>query len=149
MTRREIPNFLPAGGAVSANEKATEALGASLARLLSGPACISLEGPLGAGKTCFARGFAAGLGIDPAVVSSPSFTLVNEYSAMPLPLAHLDLYRLESASDLESTGFGDFLSGSHIVLVEWGDKFPHCLPEGTLRLRFEPSEGCHRIAWVR
>jgi tRNA threonylcarbamoyladenosine biosynthesis protein TsaE len=149
MTPCEIPNFLPAGGAVSADETATQALGASLAGLLPGPVCISLEGPLGAGKTCFARGFARGLGIDPAVVSSPSFTLVNEYAAVPLPLAHLDLYRLESVADLESIGFEEFLSGSHIVLVEWGDKFPQCLPAGALRLRFEPSEGCHRIAWVR
>ena len=134
---------------MSADENATQALGRSLAPLLSGAACISLEGPLGAGKTCFARGFAAGLGIDPAAVSSPSFTLVNEYATSPLPLAHLDLYRLESPRELESIGFEDFVSGTHIVLVEWGDKFPECFPEGTVRLRFEPSEGFHRITWVQ
>jgi len=105
---------------------------------------VSLVGPLGAGKTVFVKGLAAGLGIEPAAVSSPSFTIVNEYTAGgKRRLAHVDLYRVESGRELEDAGFLDLLEPGAVVAVEWGDRFPEALPEDRLEIHLErvPSAG--------
>jgi len=110
---------------------------------------VSLEGPLGAGKTVFVKGLAEGLGMDPATVSSPSFVIVNQYSARAGgQLAHVDLYRVESERELEDAGFLDLLEPGAVVAVEWGDRFPEALPGDRLELRFArvPSEDSRRIS---
>lgn len=126
----------------------TRALGRELAEELSGKTVLSLEGPLGAGKTCFVQGLADGLGIDPSGVSSPTFTLVHEYPGGRIPLVHLDLYRLTSDAELAGLGYDEYLQEEGICAIEWGDKFPEALPEAAWRIRFSIEPGYRRIRGV-
>lgn len=102
-----------------------EAVGQRFGEMLDAPAVVLLDGELGAGKTLFVRGMAAGLGADPNEVSSPTFSLVNRYEGGRLPLIHLDLYRLESATP-ESTarlvGLDDLMLEPGVVAIEWPDR---------------------------
>ena len=91
---------------------------------------FALIGDLGAGKTVFAKGFAAGLGITESVVS-PTFTLVQIYQSGRLPLYHFDVYRAGDVSELEETGWEDCFYGDGVTLVEWADMIEPILPEGT------------------
>jgi len=96
---------------------------------------VSLVGPLGAGKTVFVKGLAEGLGIDPAVVTSPTFVIASEYPMRPgRRLAHVDLYRVESREDLELAGFADLIEPGAVVAVEWADRFPEALPPDRLEI---------------
>jgi tRNA threonylcarbamoyladenosine biosynthesis protein TsaE len=123
---------------------AGRALGVCLER--SG-AVIGLEGPLGAGKTLFVKGLAAGLGLEPAAVASPTFVIAHEH---PLPdgrvLVHVDLYRVESEPELENAGLLDWLRPGRVVVVEWSDRLSRALPAERLTLRFErdPERDSHR-----
>lgn len=91
---------------------------------------LFLCGELGAGKTCFAQGVAAGLNVPENIpVTSPSYTLLNPYSGR-LELFHFDLYRLTEVEDLEDLGFDDCLYGEGVTLVEWLDRFPVLQPDG-------------------
>ena len=94
---------------------------------------LALSGTLGAGKTALVRGIAAGLGAAAEAVSSPTFVLLHEYRGR-LPLAHLDLYRIDSLRDAESIGLDDYLSGSTVVAVEWADKALALLPPDRLEM---------------
>ena len=94
---------------------------------------LALSGTLGAGKTALFRGIAAGLGAAAEAVSSPTFVLLHEYRGR-LPLAHLDLYRIDSLRDAESIGLDDYLSGSTVVAVEWADKALALLPPDRLEM---------------
>ena len=89
------------------------------------------------GKTCFTHGLAAGLGIDPGEVSSPTFALVNEYRGPRLPLFHFDMYRVESFDGLYSTGFFDYLDMGGVVAVEWSENIHGALPQEVIRVTFE------------
>jgi tRNA threonylcarbamoyladenosine biosynthesis protein TsaE len=104
---------------VTIAEEETRALGADLARHLASGAIVLLEGELGAGKTAFVKGLAAGLGLDPEEVSSPSFALVHEYGpAGKAPvLVHADLYRVPEGASIEDLGLGE--RGDAILAVEW------------------------------
>jgi tRNA threonylcarbamoyl adenosine modification protein YjeE len=96
---------------------------------------VSLVGPLGAGKTVFVKGLAQGLGIDPAVVTSPTFVISSEYPiGAGRRLAHVDLYRVESRDELEAAGFADLLETGAVVAVEWGDRFSEALPPDRLEI---------------
>ena len=96
---------------------------------------IRLSGPLGAGKTVFVKGLAQGLGLDPQIVSSPTFTLVNEYDLGPeRRLAHADLYRVESEIALEEVGFFDLMEAGTVLVAEWGDRFPSAFPSDVLEI---------------
>ena len=101
------------------NETETEALGARLAQSLNGGAVIAMYGDLGAGKTAFVRGMARGLGLD-CRVSSPTFTIVNEYLG-ERELIHFDMYRLSSADELFDIGWEDYISRGAICAVEWSE----------------------------
>jgi tRNA threonylcarbamoyladenosine biosynthesis protein TsaE len=101
---------------------------------------LALVGPLGAGKTHFVKGLAAGLGVEPDQVASPTFVIVSQYRAGERMLAHVDLYRLQSAEDLDDVGFLDLLEPAAVVAVEWADRFPEALPRDRLELRVERSE---------
>ena len=118
----------------------TEAVGASLARLLEGdkacPAFIAMYGDLGVGKTAFVRGMASVMAPGRGV-RSPTFSLVNEYrTAGRRPLFHFDMYRIESEDDLYSIGFEDYPDAGYCV-AEWCEKIPFALPDVYLEVRIE------------
>ena len=98
----------------------TEAVGAALVRVLPAGTILAYRGDLGAGKTAFTRGLARGLGYtDP--VTSPTYTIVNEYLGGRLPLFHFDMYRLGSSDDLWDIGWEDYLDRGGICAVEWSE----------------------------
>lgn len=103
---------------------------------------VSLIGPLGAGKTLFAKGLAEGLGIPPARVSSPTFVIANEYQgASELRLVHADWYRIGSEAELSAAGLHDWLAPGVGLIVEWGDRFPDALPFDRLEVELNPGDG--------
>ncbi len=97
---------------------------------------LSLCGGLGVGKTQFVKGLAAGLGLDPARVTSPTFAIVNEYGvASGTRLVHMDFYRLESEMALEEVGFLDLLAMDAVLAIEWGDRFVRSLPADRMEIQ--------------
>jgi tRNA threonylcarbamoyladenosine biosynthesis protein TsaE len=105
--------------------------GQAIGSALVGGEVLTLIGDLGAGKTTLIRGIAAGLGVPPTSVSSPTFLLVHEYRGR-LPLIHVDLYRLRTTADAQSIGLEEYLTGRTITVIEWADRFPTMLPEDRL-----------------
>lgn len=99
----------------------TEVLAGRLASQINPGSLVLLYGELGAGKTTFVRGFAAGLGIDPEAVSSPTFTLIQEYRGR-LRLQHVDLYRLEPGREVDELGLDELIANGDVVIVEWADR---------------------------
>jgi tRNA threonylcarbamoyladenosine biosynthesis protein TsaE len=123
----------------SGSVEETRSIGAAFARSLVPGVTLSLEGPLGAGKTEFVRGFCDGLGVV-SVVTSPSYTLWNEYeTADGHRVMHLDCFRLAGARELEELGLEDRRDPGGFVLVEWGDRALAALPPRTIRIRLEPD----------
>ncbi len=111
-------------------------LGEKIGSLLKGGDCIAYNGGLGAGKTTITRGVSIGLGLGDEV-TSPTFALVNEYRGENLTLYHFDMYRINSADDLETTGFYDYLSDDNILAIEWSENIADCLPENTTKIDIE------------
>ncbi len=145
MANAHLENPIPATKWICGSEAETREAGRRLAGILRGGEVLSLEGPLGAGKTTFVKGLAEGLGCRASEVSSPTFTLVHEYPGGRFPVVHLDLYRLESAEELAALGFDDLLAGPTITAIEWGDKFPEALPPGALRFVFSMDGEARKI----
>ncbi len=122
----------------------TEALGQKIGALLSGDEVIALYGGLGMGKTAFVRGLAAGLGIDPYEVSSPTFAIVHEHEGRVM-LYHFDMYRVESWDDLYSTGFFDYI-GNGVIVTEWSENIDGALPEDKITIEISaPNSDDTRI----
>nr|WP_325185054.1 tRNA (adenosine(37)-N6)-threonylcarbamoyltransferase complex ATPase subunit type 1 TsaE [uncultured Oscillibacter sp.] len=115
------------------SEKETEALGGRLAERLRPGAVVACRGDLGMGKTAFTRGLARGLGCRERV-TSPTFTIVNEYEGGRLPLFHFDLYRLEGAEDLFDIGWDDYLDRGGVCAVEWSERAAEALPPETIQV---------------
>ena len=109
----------------------TEAVGAALGRILPPGTVIAYRGGLGAGKTAFTRGLARGLGADD-MVTSPTYTIVNEYLSGRIPLFHFDMYRLRSADDLWDIGWEDYLDRGGVCAVEWSENVAEALDSFTL-----------------
>ncbi len=105
------------------SESETEAAGRALSTPLEGGAVVLLSGDLGAGKTAFVRGLAEGLGIDPGEVSSPTFTVIQEYRGGRLALYHVDLYRLRP-SEVDDVGLDDITLAGGVTAIEWPDRLP-------------------------
>ena len=122
------------------SEGETAAVGRNLGRRLGPGAVVLLEGSLGAGKTAFARGLAEGLGCDGDDVSSPTFTIVQEYRGRTR-LQHVDLYRL-TPEEVDDLGLEDLREDS-VMAVEWPDRWRRAPPEAT-RVRLEPLDGSRR-----
>lgn len=114
-----------------ADEEEAIAFGRELAAGLRPGAVVALVGGLGAGKTHVTKGIVAGLG-HPGEVTSPTFTLVHEYTGpgLRLPVFHFDFYRLESAAEARALGWDDYLEAGGACVVEWADKFPELIPPG-------------------
>lgn len=108
--------------AETASEAETSAAGESLGRELRPGGVVLLYGDLGAGKTAFVRGMARGIGANPDEVSSPTFTIVQEYAGPSATLYHVDLYRLEGA-EIDDIGLEDLVSGDGIVAIEWAERW--------------------------
>ena len=117
----------------------TEALGESLAGQLEPGTVIAFTGDLGAGKTAFVRGLARGLGVRERV-TSPTFTIVNEYEGGRLPLFHFDMYRLGSADELFDIGWEDYLARGGVCAVEWSENVSDALDNDCLRVDIRRGE---------
>lgn len=114
----------------------THALGAALGRILTAGDFIALIGDLGAGKTHFVKGVAAGLGVpDDLPVTSPTYTLLNIYHGR-IPLYHFDLYRLAGAEQVDDLGFDEYFSGDGVCLVEWAERLGGFIPSEQLSVNF-------------
>ena len=118
---------------LSHSPEETEDIGARLAQRLGPGAVVAFTGDLGAGKTAFTRGLARGLGI-PDRVTSPTFTIVNEYEGGRLPLFHFDMYRLGSADELFDIGWEDYLRRGGVCAVEWSENIADALEEDAVRV---------------
>ena len=118
---------------ISNSAQETEALGERLAARLRPGDVIAYTGDLGAGKTAFTRGLARGLGVADRV-TSPTFTIVNEYEGGRLPLFHFDMYRLGSADELFDIGWEDYLARGGVCAVEWSENVENALEEDTIRV---------------
>ena len=126
----------PRHNVISGSVEETVSLGKELALGLAGGEVVVLTGPLGAGKTCFIKGMALGLGIKEDEIKSPSFTLVNEYYGR-LPLFHFDLYRMGKLDEMREIGWDEYLMRDGIIAVEWGEKAEEYLPAERTEVDFE------------
>jgi tRNA threonylcarbamoyladenosine biosynthesis protein TsaE len=125
----------------------TRAQGARLAGIARAGQVFVLEGDLGAGKTEFVRGFMAA--ISPSEkVRSPSFSILNVYESERFPVYHFDFYRLADPSELVEIGFGEYVSGEGVCIIEWGTMFPQVLPPHALIISFiDDGDGCRTIGF--
>ncbi|QDT68051.1 tRNA threonylcarbamoyladenosine biosynthesis protein TsaE [Planctomycetes bacterium MalM25] len=135
-----------------ANEAETVALGERLASVLRAPATVALVGPLGAGKTRLVQAVAAALGVTEEV-TSPTFVLINEYRTGSTPIYHLDAYRLKDEDEFLELGVDEYFaggasSGPGLTFVEWGDRFPDCLPERVVTVTIESLDSQRRRATI-
>ena len=117
----------------------TEELGRKLGACLTPGAVVAFTGDLGAGKTAFTRGLARGLGI-PERVTSPTFTIVNEYEGGRLPLFHFDMYRLGSSEELFDIGWEDYLARGGVCAVEWSENVSDALEADAIRVDIRRGE---------
>lgn len=124
------------------SEAETRLLGMRLAKGLRPGMTVALCGAVGTGKTVLAKGVAEGLGCRQEA-SSPSFTLVNVYEG-PVPMYHVDFYRLSRPEEVESLGLRDYLDGRGVLLVEWADRAMDSLPEERLEIRIRRLDDAER-----
>lgn len=120
----------------------TFAFGKALGETCTPGQIYTLDGDLGTGKTVFAKGFAAGLGITEPV-SSPTFTIIHEYTKGRLPLYHFDVYRISDPDEMDEIGYDDYFFGDGVTLIEWAHLIEELLPEDVIRIRIEkvPEKG--------
>ncbi len=111
-------------------------MGRILGQGLRGGEVVALTGELGAGKTCLTQGIADGLGVPASfAVTSPTFTLINEYPGREASLYHLDVDRLNGPEDLEETGYEEYLLGGGVLVIEWAEKLGDAVPDEALFIR--------------
>lgn len=129
----------------SSSEEDTFALAKKLAQGLQGDEVLLLTGELGAGKTVFTKGIAAGLGLrDINQVCSPSYTLINVYQA-ETPIVHMDLYRLANQAEVDDLGWEDYL-GNAVIIIEWAEKMTYAAP--AYRVRFQVKDNEQRSIYI-
>jgi tRNA threonylcarbamoyladenosine biosynthesis protein TsaE len=121
----------------SQSETETIATARELAASLAAGAVVLLHGDLGAGKTVFVRGLAEGLGVEPDAVSSPTFTIMQEYRGGRLPFFHVDLYRLDDPREIEDLGL-DEIAADGVLAIEWAEKLRRPV-RGAVHVRIEPT----------
>lgn len=129
----------------SSSPEQTHDLGVRMGCVLSGGLTIALIGPLGAGKTHLVKGIAAGNGTtEPRKVTSPTFTLIQEYTGR-WTVHHLDAYRLRGPKELLALGFEELVDSNSVVIVEWADKVAQVLPQDLLTIRIDPMPPTGRL----
>jgi tRNA threonylcarbamoyladenosine biosynthesis protein TsaE len=132
---------------LSMSEEDTYELGRALGIAAQPGVVIALTGDLGAGKTVFARGVAKGLGVTTRV-QSPTFIIIQTHEGGRLPFWHGDLYRLGDDEELVYLGLDEFIEGGGVVVLEWADRFPDCLPVDRLEIEIVHLSPSHRqIKW--
>ena len=120
---------------LSKSDVETVEIGKRLGLVLSGGDVVALSGTLGSGKTWFTKGVGLGVGVSPdEVITSPSFSLVNEYEGRCL-LYHMDLYRLDNLSDIMAIGLDDYFHDQSVVVVEWAERCQEILPDGFIDVK--------------
>ncbi len=125
---------------ITKSPEQTEMLGKKLAAFLRPGDVIAYYGDLGAGKTAFTRGLAAGLGIREAV-TSPTYTIVNEYLSGRMPLFHFDMYRLSSSEELFDIGWEDYLARGGVCVVEWSENVADALTDAiSITIEKDPAQ---------
>jgi tRNA threonylcarbamoyladenosine biosynthesis protein TsaE len=129
---------------ISESAEETVAFGRKRAGAIRKGDVLALAGDLGSGKTQFVKGIVAGLGSD-AAVTSPTFTLLHEYSGGRLPIYHFDFYRLEDRAAALRLGFDDYFFGDGVSLIEWGDRFPDLIPPDADWIVFEMKSENTRV----
>ena len=127
---------------ITTSESETEELGATLAAALPGGSVVAMYGDLGAGKTAFVRGMARGMGLQ-VRVSSPTFTIVNEYLGQR-ELIHFDMYRLSGADELFDIGWEDYLARGAVCAVEWSENVEDAFFGDEIRVRIEKLSDTER-----
>ncbi len=122
---------------LSKSDNETVMLGEKIGSILIGGDAVALSGTLGSGKTWLTKGIGIGLGVSPdEVISSPSFSLVNEYEGRCL-LYHIDLYRLDKQNDITLLGLDDYFHEKSVVVVEWAERSPGLFPSGFIKVKIE------------
>lgn len=121
---------------ISNSPEDTEKIAQNLSKTLIGGEVIAFRGDLGMGKTCFTRGLAEGLGYK-GDVTSPTFSLINEYLGGRLPIYHFDMYRISSWDELYSTGFFEYAEQCGVIAAEWSENIENALPDSTIYVEFE------------
>jgi tRNA threonylcarbamoyladenosine biosynthesis protein TsaE len=133
---------------ISHSEEETKKIASDLATSLSGNEKICLQGPLGAGKTTFVKGFVEAFQIQPGDVMSPTFTLVREYGKEK-KIYHVDLYRLENEEQIFEAGIYEMLSGDDLVIIEWADRLKRYYPQACIQVSFSHRDSATRIIDVK
>ena len=137
---QDAPDELELG---STSETETIAIGQRIGQQLGAGDLVLLLAPFGAGKTHLTKGIAAGLGVDPRDVNSPSFVVINEYAAgkqhRGMPIYHVDLYRVETSHDLGTIGIEECLAGDGVCIIEWAERASEWLPADRLEIRIEET----------
>ncbi len=145
MPAPSLSDLLPAE---TASPEETLALGRQLATTFEAGDVVALYGDLGAGKTHLVKGICAAFGLPPHIVSSPTFTLVNEYKTDAFPLYHIDAYRIKHVEEFFELGYEEYFYGDGLCLVEWPERVEALLPEHTLRLRLTHLGENRRRIWA-
>jgi tRNA threonylcarbamoyladenosine biosynthesis protein TsaE len=146
-----LAHLLTRGAPRAPDRDSLEAWGRAVGAALPRPAVVTLEGDLGVGKTTLARALCAGIGVPNVdVVTSPTFSLVQQYEAPGGAVVHVDLYRLRSDAELEALGWDELVATASVLLVEWPERAMHTLPPGTIgiTLLHDAENGKRRVLRV-
>lgn len=132
---------------VTKSPQETEYIGKRIASFLSPGDIISLTGDLGAGKTLFVQGIAKGLGIE-QMVTSPTFTIIQEYDEGKIPLYHMDVYRIEDPLEMEDIGYEEYFYGEGVTCVEWGNLILELFPKEHLKIHITHLEDGREMSFT-
>jgi tRNA threonylcarbamoyladenosine biosynthesis protein TsaE len=131
----------------SSSPEETEAFGRRFAGFLKPGSLVALYGCLGSGKTCLVKGIARGLGIK-EIVTSPTFTILSEYTSGRTPLYHIDAYRLGTDDDFENTGLGEYIGSNGITVIEWSELIPRSVPNDAIKIIIEITGAQNRLLQI-
>jgi tRNA threonylcarbamoyladenosine biosynthesis protein TsaE len=132
---------------ISNSAEETESFGRQFAGSVRPGDVIALVGELGSGKTQFVKGLATAIGASTSA-TSPTFTLIHEYSGGRLPIHHFDFFRLEDAQAAERLGLDDYFLGDGVSVIEWADRFPNLIPQNARWISFETKSETRRAVTV-